>query len=332
MIDRRILLYFYPTTWVFVDDEERFLTAMELMLGGARPCALLLNPLKAQKFLEERTGIANKIAPEIIRSSEEGVLVRFSPEVLVEDVAGFSKFEEVSVVVSDYAMPGMNGLELFAKLKPSVYKNVLLTGVADEKIAVEAFNDGSIDRFFSKDNLGTLETLLEHLYLLEHDRFSELQEPLLGLLPQDVREFITDEEFRKIFFAELTRLDIAEYYLSIAPFGFYLLDSAGSPFFISLATTERLDRAFLSLSKHISDSDFLLDMRHYKVQTEIFEPLDSSSASDYDFEFNTVRLSAVPGSRSRFWGLHTSPAIDVDYDSEVSSLIRYLEAKQYPYE
>ena len=59
---------------------------------------------------------------------------------------------EVDAVVSDFNMPGPNGLEVLAEvreLQPAALR-VLLTGNADVHLAVRALNDGAIHRFLLK--------------------------------------------------------------------------------------------------------------------------------------------------------------------------------------
>lgn len=57
-----------------------------------------------------------------------------------------------AVVVSDMQMPVMNGVELLGKLKElsPLTVRMMLTGNADQQTAVEAVNDGSIFRFYTK--------------------------------------------------------------------------------------------------------------------------------------------------------------------------------------
>ncbi len=57
-----------------------------------------------------------------------------------------------AVIVSDMRMPGMNGIELLAKVK-DIYPDtvrLMLTGNADQETAIEAVNTGQIFRFLTK--------------------------------------------------------------------------------------------------------------------------------------------------------------------------------------
>ena len=65
------------------------------------------------------------------------------------------RFGETSVVVVDFAMPQMNGEEFCRKLgqlKGNSVKIIMLTGEADEEMAVRLFNAGVIDKFLRKGN------------------------------------------------------------------------------------------------------------------------------------------------------------------------------------
>ncbi len=59
---------------------------------------------------------------------------------------------KIDAVVSDYNMPGLNGAQLMAKvydLDPTTVR-FLLTGNASLEVAVQAVNEGKIDRFLTK--------------------------------------------------------------------------------------------------------------------------------------------------------------------------------------
>ena len=72
---------------------------------------------------------------------------------------------EVDVIVSDFQMPGMNGVEFLKQVAPRwpAIKRCMLTAQADPKQLEAALNDGTLHRAFRKpwDNLELVESLRE---------------------------------------------------------------------------------------------------------------------------------------------------------------------------
>lgn len=71
---------------------------------------------------------------------------------LPEEAAQFLETHPLDVVVSDYLMPKMNGLDLLAKAKqcqPEAAR-VLLTGHADKQSAIQAINDVGLYQYLEK--------------------------------------------------------------------------------------------------------------------------------------------------------------------------------------
>jgi putative two-component system response regulator len=82
--------------------------------------------------------------------SDLGIDVILSTDPL--EALSIIKEHEISVVVSDYIMPEINGLELFSKLKsiaPDI-KRILITGHGDLNTAISAINECDIFRFIPK--------------------------------------------------------------------------------------------------------------------------------------------------------------------------------------
>ena len=87
------------------------------------------------------------------------------------------------VVVSDYLMPRLNGIQLLAKakeLQPEAAR-VLLTGHADKQSAIQAINDVGLYQYLEKpwDNaqlLLVLQSAIERTHLLRnlHEKINEL--------------------------------------------------------------------------------------------------------------------------------------------------------------
>ena len=70
---------------------------------------------------------------------------------LHEEIYNKDRFNDVSVIIVDYYMDEMNGIEVCETLSKHPAKKILLTGGADkENIAIDAFNKGIIHRFINK--------------------------------------------------------------------------------------------------------------------------------------------------------------------------------------
>jgi DNA-binding NtrC family response regulator len=69
-----------------------------------------------------------------------------------EEAARYLKDNRVDVVVSDYLMPRMNGLQLLAEAKKSQPEaaRVLLTGHADKQSAIQAINEIGLYQYIEK--------------------------------------------------------------------------------------------------------------------------------------------------------------------------------------
>jgi len=91
----------------------------------------------------------------------EGYTIRCTTD--PEEAVEILRNEEIHLVISDYTMPGMTGIEVLRKarlLRPNTIR-LVLTGNADLSIAMDAINKGEIYRFLTKpwDNNDLLVTV-----------------------------------------------------------------------------------------------------------------------------------------------------------------------------
>lgn len=104
---------------------------------------------------------------------------------LPEEAAKHLQTNPVDVVVSDYLMPKMNGIQFLTKakqLQPEAAR-VLLTGHADKQSAIQAINDIGLYQYLEKpwDNsqlLLVIQSAIERTQLLRklRDKVNELDE------------------------------------------------------------------------------------------------------------------------------------------------------------
>ena len=138
---------------VVVDDEKNLTSALKalFMTEGFTDFALFNNPLEAIEFLKQ---------------------------------------SKPDIIISDFMMPEMNGLEFLSetkKLYPDVSK-ILLTGYADKENAIRAINEIGLYKYIEKpwdndDLIITIQNGIERSNLLEklHEKINELEDAKLEL-------------------------------------------------------------------------------------------------------------------------------------------------------
>ncbi len=92
---------------------------------------------------------------------------------------------EPDIVLSDFRMPGMTGLEMLQqvrRLRPLALR-IMLSGFADLNSVTRAVNEGEISRFISKpwDDRALIDTLVA--LLEDRDQLHERSSPLAQVVP-----------------------------------------------------------------------------------------------------------------------------------------------------
>ncbi len=171
-----------------------------------------------------------------------------------------SRYALTQVCVVDYSMPGMNGLEVLGELSAWGGTRVLLTGQADEQIAVDAFNRGLIDQFIPKQSPGASQRVvrtIDDLLARPHPRLANLWQSTLT--PAQNRLVSTPSIARDLRAYAAGRW--VEYVLIGRPFGILGLQSDGSAEWLQLEEAASLpDLADLAESEGLA-ADCVTEIR-----------------------------------------------------------------------
>jgi len=137
------------------------------------------------------------------------------------------RFQTAAVVVVDYAMAALNGLDFCRALRGLPCKKILFTGEANEMIAVEAFNQGLIDRYLKKSDPTSMDRLEYEIATLQREYFIEKSGTLKDLLVQHTYSFVSDEAIVKLVDALIARHGFVEYFMFPDPAGILFFDADG---------------------------------------------------------------------------------------------------------
>jgi CheY-like chemotaxis protein len=212
-------LFYYPTTWVYVDDDNNLLQAMGLALNQSNDVKLFQSPKKCLDFLIHYQSPLEKhsFLKSMTHDENYGLLqwspVDFDVTRLAKLIEDKNRHSEVTVIVIDYHMPEMDGFTLAQKIQKLPIQKIMLTGDKQENKAIEGFNKNLIQRFLQKgvDNLAI--KLLHYLKELSTQYFRNISSPLLSYLETDGKLPLSDPIFIDYFETYIEENNIVEYYL-----------------------------------------------------------------------------------------------------------------------
>jgi CheY-like chemotaxis protein len=155
----------------------------------------------------------------------------------------------------DFSMPKMTGLDVLNELPNWQGLRVLLTGVADEKVAVQAFNQSLIHQYLPKqsdDLIGKLTAAVQGLNLQLHSQ----QQMLVKSHLSDVQLGLLRHESSAFELALFAKEHWVEYVVLGNPFGI-----------LGLSATGQLSWLQLERSGDIDDLKSIAQTEHWDVQT-----------------------------------------------------------------
>ncbi|MDB5931593.1 MAG: response regulator receiver protein [Polaromonas sp.] len=303
-------LYRRPGGVVFLDDDRDYLE----MLGEVMPpdwyVRLFLRPIACIDLLHQDIHSREADAweqQEIINRWREGALL--IPEILAywrRD--GTARFALTQMAVVDYAMPAMSGLQVLGELTRWPGTRILLTGRADEQLAVSAFNRGLINQFIPKQSPDIRLRLTTAINSLRARADERNQQIWLATLTPAQHALLGDPLVARALQDILDRQGWVEHVVIGAPFGVLALNAQGAASWLQLepagnlheladmASTQGWDTAAVQdirTGKKLVDLELALGASHQPLLREAWH-LPGEAASVYAAIF-TVGEAFSPG-------------------------------------
>lgn len=267
--------YFYPTTVALIDDDVRFLESFE---------ALLARDFIVRRFESPQVGLNHLVgadADHLTRIARlGGYATSESPadeldrlQILlssyVSQLRGYpNRFDTVSVAVIDLNMPDVDGLMICRALRRRPVRKILLTGNASERLAVNAFNEGLIDRYVSKHDPDLMTVIAGHIRDLQNAYFRRVTTTIKDALSLKFLAFMAEPPLQR-YFAELClERQIVEYYVRAHPPGIELIRADGQSW-ILLVLSEDAVRARADAAREAGgDPDMIAQMEAGQIVTQ----------------------------------------------------------------
>ncbi len=139
---------------------------------------------------------------------------------IYREISNDKRHDRVSIIITDYDMPDMDGLTFLRQVRSGTIQKILLTGIADESLAVKAFNRGEINSYIKKHDPEIYHRIEEALEVGGHQYFDRESAVFMRVIGHSLYgQALKYPEFGDFLDEVIQQNDIQE---------FYLLDSIGS--------------------------------------------------------------------------------------------------------
>lgn len=323
----------YPTTICAIDDDSVFLNTLELRLGEMRRFKLFSSPQEAIHFLTKEYK-PHDFIKEVVQSREHENTDQHLLNINIPKIREFAynqrRFEEISVIILDFSMPGLRGDEVAEALKGLPFEIILLTGEANNEIAVDLFNRHLITNFIRKDRPDMFQKLDEVLTNMQINYFQKKTSMICkSIIEQEQRKDSTqpsclhDTTFIRHFSKNLAEHWIVEYHLMDTNGSFILLDFDGSPacFLVKKSEHMRMLQKLTETAGPELDSKLKAQIKNRELILHNFDDADKDKPGTWSHLYPATR---IPGKTDYFCSyVSTAPSSAID-NTKILSFKDYL--------
>ena len=223
-------LFYFPLKIMVVDDDKNYLISCKNKIQFNQ-VELSDKPLDVMNQL---------VAIEIDIKSfiKEYVTNEFSVNysTIASFVEKYNTSNEIGILITDYQMPEINGIDLCTKFERTNLIKILLTGEYQIDDAIEALNNKQIDYYLPKNLDGKLLTAINNLHI---KFFNLATNNICQMLDVKNLPFLRDNDYIAIFDSIIKNNNITTYF-ALNNYGCYYMENTDNKFVLSIYNNEDL--------------------------------------------------------------------------------------------
>lgn len=322
---------YFPSTALFVDDSRDFLLNFVLQLDEGLAYRVFDSPFDALDCIHKKQCELDMLSQRCLSEYTEAKncpltnhTVNLDLTAIHSEVYNARRFSEISVVVVDYAMPGMDGIEFCRKMGNTNIKKILLTGQADEKLAIEAFNEGLIHRYIQKSDPNAAELITKSIYELQLQYFQFMSDMIIRMLSVTSPSCLHDKRFADFFSQLRQEKRVVEYYLADNSGSFLLLDDDANVSFL-IVKNEADMRLYYDLALDNGASDEVLDQLASGERIPCFWQANTQPPEWGDWSTCLLPAHRFVSDETYFYAYTQDPVLFDVFQDKLSSYHHHLE-------
>jgi CheY-like chemotaxis protein len=306
-------VYAHPTLTVLIDDSDSFLKSLSFQLDPMLASKTFHDTTEALLWLKQSGqdgGVPLHINFDTQNLPADQCNVALDLERIYRIGEQSERFATPSVLVVDYSMPQMNGLEFCEAVAHLPCKKILFTGAADEKIAVGAFNRGLIDRYIKKSDDHALDILEVEIKALQNSYFDARSETLRELVLLHNYQFLGDPALAELVRQLMSSMGFVEHYIFPNPTGILFLDKHGKASLMMIETSQGMYAQY-EIARDSDAPPSLLDALLERRVLPFFSDANGDGMYSGRVGDNWHRYCAIPqlceGRETYYWALFDLP-------------------------
>ncbi|KTD17561.1 response regulator [Legionella jordanis] len=322
---------YFPSTALFVDDSRDFLLNFVLQLDEGLSFRVFDVPFEALDYIHQKRCELDMLSQRCLSEYTETKNCPLTNHTVNLDLAAIHaeiynprRFSEISVVVVDYAMPSMDGIEFCRRIGNKNIKKILLTGQADEKLAIEAFNEGLIHRYIQKSDPNVAELITKSISDLQLQYFQSMSEMIVRMLSVSSPSCLHDRKFAEFFWKLRQEKGIVEYYLADNSGSFLLLDEDANAHFL-IVKNEADMRLHYDLALDNGASEEVLDQLASGEKIPCVWQAHSQSKDWGDWSSHLIPAKRLISAETYFYAYAKGPVLFDIHTNKILSYHHHLE-------
>lgn len=310
---------FHPTKVVVIDDNSEFLRSLNQDLSKAHASyQYFKNPQKALQYINE-TYKPDPFPNRYIESLDEEQWEHRQLDVNIIDthheIYRSERFEEISTIIVDHSMPGMSGLQLCKQIKNPNIQKILLTGVADEHIAIHAFNEGIIHHYIRKQDLDMSYQLNQAVENAQWRYFNKLSEVAIKAITTADRTTnpIVDPNYHDFFKRIMKRGNFIEAYLCESMGSYLFLTQEGAAHGLVVNNEVQLEDAADSGEAQGVEPSLLQDLRTRKLMMWFHSSQGILEPEAKDWKNHVYHPHTLQGMQETYYYIFAPDIFEIDH-------------------